>query len=268
MTHAAPPTPTILLAELTYFRLSVECLETEWFVAGLLAPSLRELHLSIHNTPDIHHPSVSKFIRDAGIVFFAARLTISHQNVQTSLFAGPLSIDDPPSKLVTIKTESLGRPHSASSPMLATIEDIFLSLSDPIDLNMPMIFNLAQLGKFFEDLRNVKVLRLHHGLEREVTNMLQYTVDPPPQGIDPDGAIPFGKLTYTRQSTLDIFPLLEEIVVYPRMANMSISEKEHASVLDSFGPFSTARHQVGRPVKVFWDVDGKVPRYFMTDSGN
>jgi hypothetical protein len=151
--------------------------------------------------------------------------------------------------------------------MLATVEDIFLSLSDPIGLNMPVVVDLAPLGKFFEDFRNVKVLRLHHGLEREVTDMLQYTVDPPAQGIDPDGATPFGKLIYSRQSTLDIFPSLEEIVVYPRTPDMSISEKEHASVLDLFEPFSTARYQVGRPVKVFWDVDGKVPRYFMTDSG-
>ena len=265
--HATPPVTT-LLAELTYIRLSAGCSEIEWFVAGLLTPSLRNLYISINNTSDILLPNVFKFIRDAGIVFFAARLAILHWTLQTSLFARPLSIDDLPSKLVTIETESLGRPHTASSPMLATVEDIFLSLPGFIDFNMPVFFNLAPLGKFFEDLRNVRVLRLHHGLEREVTDMLQYTMDPPAQGIDPDRARLFSKLTYTRQSTLDIFPSLEEIVVYPRMANMSIGEKEHASVLDSFGPFSTARHQVGRPVKVFWDLDGKVPRYFMTDSGN
>ena len=47
----------------------------------------------------------------------------------------------------------------------------------------------------------------------------------------------------------------------------SIDEKVRASVLESFGPFVTARHDACRPVKVFLDTDGKVPRHFRTGGG-
>ena len=257
MEDETPHTTTTLLAELTYFSLSADCSEIEWFVAGLVAPSLLELHLSIHDTPDILPPNVSEFIRAAGIVFFAAQLAISRRRVwtfQSSLSAQPFSIDEPPSKIVTIEAESLAR---ASSPILATVENIFLSLSDPVEVNLPDVFNFAPLGKLFEEFRGVKVLRLHHGLETEVADMLrQPTVD----------ALPAQEIDSGRESSSDIFPSLKEVVVYPRTSDMSISETERASMLESFGPFATARQQDGRPVKVFWDADGKVPRYFMTDS--
>ena len=67
------------------------------------------------------------------------------------------------------------------------------------------------------------------------------------------------------QFSLDIFPSLEEIVVCSRTLDTPIDEKESASVLESFRPFVTARHQVDRPVKVFWSADGEVLRYFMPD---
>ena len=254
-----PHTTTTLLAELTYFSLSAGYSEIEWFVAGLVAPSLRELHTSIYDTSDILHPNVSEFISAAGIVFFAAQLAISHRTHQTSLFAHPLSIDGPPSKIVMIEGKSF---EPTSSPIVATVEDIFLSLPDPIELVFQVDFDFAPLVKSF---RNVKVLRLHHGLEDEVADMLgQPTEHPlPAQLIDPGGTTPFGTPINSRRSSLDTFPLLEEIVVYPIMP---ISKKECVSVLESFGPFATARQQDGRPVKVFWDPDGKVPRHFRTDS--
>jgi hypothetical protein len=63
---------------------------------------------------------------------------------------------------------------------------------------------------------------------------------------------------------LDVFHLLEEIVVYARTPDTSIGEKERA-VLKPFGPFATARYEVGRPVKVSWKTDREIPRHFMME---
>ena len=78
-------------------------------------------------------------------------------------------------------------------------------------------------------------------------------------------ALPSQEIDPGRESTLDIFPSLKEIVVYPRTPDMPNSETERASVLESFGPFTISRQQDGHPVKVFY-ADGRVPTYSMTDS--
>jgi hypothetical protein len=130
----SPPATTTLLPELTHFRLSTGCSGIEWFVAGLVAPALRDLHISILDAPLILHPNLSELIRVAGIVFFAAQLTISQYTLETSLLVYPLSIGDPPSKMVTIETPSLVQLDGA---LFATVEDIFLSLSEPIGPDSP-----------------------------------------------------------------------------------------------------------------------------------
>ena len=90
------PTTTVLLAKLTCLRFS--------FMAGLVAPSLRELHISTMDLSTITHiPHLSEFIWIAVIVFLAARLTVLRETLRTSLFAHPLSSDGLPSK-ITIKT--------------------------------------------------------------------------------------------------------------------------------------------------------------------
>ncbi|KAH9988161.1 hypothetical protein BJV77DRAFT_1023220 [Russula vinacea] len=214
-----PPITSVLLTELTYFHFFGECVEIEWFVAGLVTPSLRELHISVLDTSGsltLHVPYLSKFVCAAGIVFFEAGLTFSEHFLMTSLFARPHSI--------TIKTQIGAHPDSAYEPFL---ED------------------LGPWRKIFEEFRNVKVLRLHTSLKTKVADMLrQPTVNsPPPQ----------------EESTLDIFPSLEEIVVY---ASTWICEMERRSGLEPFGPFVTARREVGLPVKVFWKTDGELPGYY------
>ena len=265
--HDEMPHTMATLPELTHFRISDGCSDIEWLVAGLVSPSLLELDILLYDEEDdesrtrILGPNLSEFIRAAGIVFFAARLSILPHTFKTSLYARPLSINGPPSKIVTIETVSLARPHIASSPMLATVEDIFLSLPDPTESNISLLQN--PLREFFNEFRNVKVLRLHHDLETIAADMLgQPTANPLPAGeeLDPDAT------TRTSQVTLDIFPSLEEIVVHARTPDMSIDGMESASLLGSFGPFVAARDQVGRPVKVFRDADGKVPDYFTMDS--
>ena len=272
-----PPSPAATtLTELTCFRISAGYSEIDWFLPGLVAPSLRELHISIYDSYDssdssdiFHIPNLSKFICATGTVFFAARLTIWGHTFQTSLFAfaPPLSIDDPPSKIVSIETSTLVRLDSTSALMRTTVEDIFLSLSDSTEFDEPI--PLEDFREFIKEFRNVKTLRLHHGLETTVADMLRPPTEnplPTGEGVISDATIPTSTSIHPSgsQFTLDILPSLEEIVVYARAPNMSIDEKEGASALELFGPFMTARHRVDRPMKVFWNADGKVPRYFLS----
>jgi hypothetical protein len=274
-----PSTTSSLLPELTCLHFSGESTQVEWFVAELDTPSLREFHISandpvfgnISHTFDV--PYLSKFIHVTGIVFLAARLTISGPRLTTSLFVHPHSIDDLPSKIVTINAQFAAHPGSGLSAMFSTLEDIFLSFAYEF---MEPLGDLVPWRKFFEEFRNVRVLRLHHGLETKFVEMLQQLTDNPPplqEEVDPDATIPSGTPINGNgnQSTLDIFPLLEEIVVYARTSDKSIDEKECASVqqtvLELFGPFVTARHEVGHLVKVFWNTDGEVRRYPTIDPG-
>jgi hypothetical protein len=115
--------------------------------------------------------------------------------------------------------------------------------------------------------RNVKVLRLHHGLETEVEEILRQPAldgSPPREEVDPDATAPSDTPINSNRSqfSLDILPSLEEIVVYARTPDTSVGEKERASGIESFGSFVTARQEVGRLVKVRWNTD-EVPRYFM-----
>jgi hypothetical protein len=71
-----PPITTVLLAELSHLYFYGQCAEIEWFVAGLTAPSLQRLHISVlESSRTLCIPHLSKFISVAGIDFFAARLS-------------------------------------------------------------------------------------------------------------------------------------------------------------------------------------------------
>jgi hypothetical protein len=266
------PTTTVLLVELTCFHFFGLCAQIEWFVAGLAIPSIRELHIPATDLTRVFHlsdttisralhmPYLSKFIRAAGIIFFAARIASLGPNPTTTLFSRPRSMDDTPSKIVTLQTPFSVYLGSELSSMLTTVEDIFLSC--------PALHGLilVPLCKLFEEFRNVKVLRLQHGLEAEVSDILrQPIVNPPPpqEEINPDATTPLGMPINSNRNdfSLDILSSLEEIVVYAKPDTL-IDDEERASVLESFGPFATARQEVGRPVRVFWSADGEVPRYF------
>ena len=256
-----PPTTSVLLPALTSFRICGECPEIEWFACGLNTPSLRVLHIKVacFYSDTLHFPYLSKIIRVTGIAFIAARLSITGSDLKTCLCAHPHSANGPPSKTITITTQSRSDPGSALSVMLATLEDVFLFCeSSPV--------GLVPRREFFKVFRNVKVLRLHHGLESQVADMLrQLPVIPPPSGeeVDPDATTSSGTpiISDSNQLTLDILPSLEEIVVYAATSDTSIDEKERSSVLELFELFANARREVGRPVEVFWNTDGEVPRY-------
>jgi hypothetical protein len=270
--NGSPPTTLISLPELACFRIVGECTQVERFVAGLDTPSLREFHISaLDLSRRLHIPYITKFIRAVGVVFVAAQLTISGSCLDTNLFTRPRSIDGSPSKTFTIKTKFSRDPGIALSAALTTLEDIYLFFPLSMTYLLPLGDSVTW-HKFFEEFRSVKVFRLLHGLETRVVKMLQQpgvNTLPPQEVADPDATIPSSMPIIIKRSEFisDIFPSLEEIVLYTRTPSRSkIGETERASILKLFGPFVAARHEVGRPVKVFWSTDGHVPKYSLPDT--
>jgi hypothetical protein len=236
-----PPITTVPVAELVSLLFWRKC--SDGVVRGwLYTPSLRKLHISVldkYGTP--HLPCLSKLVRVTRISFFAARLTIS-TIITTTWFA---RLNDPPSKIVTITNRLEAGSGSRLVAMRATIEDIFFPLSTPV-AQYERIMDRVPWRKFFEEVRNVKVLRLHHCPETKVADMLrQHTTDllPPRNEVDPDATTPSGAINSHRsQFTFYIFPSPEEIVVCARTSDTSIDESASIqTVLELFGPFLTAR---------------------------
>lgn len=169
------------LTELTYFRFYGQRNEVEWLVAGLGTPSLRELRISaMHFSSTSHIPSLSKFIRVAGIIFFAAKFTISGSFLMTFLFSRPRSIDNPPAKVVTINATFVAHlgsgPRDLKRPNNLALDDIFISLSDtiPSTSHRSPIGDHERWGKLFEELHNMKFhWDLYHGLEMEFVDLLR-----------------------------------------------------------------------------------------------
>jgi hypothetical protein len=190
-------------------------------VAGLDTPSLRELHISTtHFSSTCHIPSLSMFIRVAGIVFFAA---ISGSFLMTFLFSRPHSIDDPPTKVVTINAPSVAHLDSALSAFFTTLEDIFISMSDPI----PSTSYRSPTGdherwrKFFEELRNVccespsTAPRTTNGICGSAPHVHSQSSTCRRYGSGCDNIFGVSPINSNgSQFTFGIFPLLEKIVVY------------------------------------------------------
>jgi F-box-like len=267
-TSKLPPTTSILLPELTGFRFVARHNQAECFVAGLDTPSLRDIHISIANySHKLQIPHLTKLIRAVGVVFVTAQLTIDGGTFRTDLFARPHSIDGPPPNIFSIRTPFLSDSDIALSAMLTTIEDIYLFFPNYIGSRLNE--KPATWRKLFGEFCNVKVLRILHGLEEQVIEMLRQPMNTlPPQEADPDATIPFNSpiITNGSQFITNIFPSLEEIVLYEGEPNEleTIGEMGRASMLELFGPFVTARHELGCPVKVLWSTDGYFPRYFTT----
>jgi len=181
------------------------------------------------------------------------------------MFAHPHS-----TRNVTFETPSIAHLGNALSPMFATLRDVFLCISLPLTFHGPLLGDVVRWRKFFEELRNVKVLRLHRGLATEVADILrQPAVNPSltQEEVDPDATTARAPSGPTMNSgsrnmfALDILPLLEKIVVYARTLDSSIGADELMSGLESFKEYAIARRQVGRPVEVLW-MSQNLPRLY------
>ncbi len=207
------------------------------------------------------------------INLFAAQFTISESNLVNSLISNPHSIDDQPTKIVTIKAQFVAHLDNAFFATLTTLDDIFFHSSVPItDTRLGRLVGVficfVRWRKFFEEFRNVKLLRSCPGLEIDIVDLLRTTTGnpPPAQEMHSDATTLLDLPINSNGSgfTFDISPLLEEITVYARTPELLIGEDERASALTLLRSFATARQHVGRPVNVFWNMDRELPRYFTT----
>ncbi|KAH9954781.1 hypothetical protein BC827DRAFT_1241111 [Russula dissimulans] len=271
----APPTErrdVVLLSGLTRLRFTGPRTPVEVLVAGLATPSLKELNVSLYNdAPTFPIPHLSSLIHDAGILFFAAQLKLSQQGLSISMLAHSHPIHDPVFKIGMSKVSSIAQIGGALSSMLVTVEDIFLAFSPPIirQFSELLLGDPVAWRELFEQFRNVKILRVHHGLETEVAAILQQhdrqlTADPRDRreesdlGVTAPSGVPIAE-------SLDFLPSLKEIEVLTRSPGTPpIGEDKPASEPTPcpFERFLTARKHVGRPVEVFWKPDKLLPRYF------
>jgi hypothetical protein len=95
---------------------------------------------------------------------------------------------------------------------------------------------------FFGLLRNIKILRVQHGIETEVADMLRQDMR-----ID------------STQFNSGFLPLLEEIEVYMKVPGTPISASECAPALEPFDVFVAARREAGRTVNVYRNMDQVLP---------
>jgi hypothetical protein len=235
----------------------------EQLVARLATPSLQELHISLNQydgLDDISMPHLFRFIRDAGIPFRAARVALSPPHHLLSTCTHPNVIDDP--TYSAIVPRFLAIIDGAFSDMLVVVEDVSLDLSHSFFGTQSFPVDLAPCRVIFEQLQNVKILRIQHGLETEVVNIFrqgygQPTTDllVPEEEANLESTVPSDMPIDLGQFNLDFLRSLEEIEVYTVYPSTPIPESERASALEPFKALMAACQQAGRPVKVWWKTD-------------
>jgi hypothetical protein len=258
----------VSLVELTYFHFNGHPAPVEEVVVGLATPFLREVHIRLHlhnSIPDFHVPHLSKFIRNAGIIFRAAQFKLRGTNCNIFLRTHSHFVGDPSFNIIGNEPTSMPRIGNALSMILDTVEDIVLAFLDLYSGSLGA--DLAQWRGFFRALQNLKVLRVQHGLEEEIANLIRQCHDPTtdilavPEGeVDLEAAISSDVPINSSQSSF--LPSLEGIEIYTKSATTPISESERASALEPFDAFVAARLQASRPVKVYWKTGQLFPESY------
>ena len=272
----------ISLAELAHLRFEGNSLVVEVLMAGVAAPSLQELRVSLSHMTHVfqvdgfHIPHLTKFIRNVGMIFLAAQLQFSYTNCNLSLLTDSHSIDNPPFSVTGNGISSIARISSALSALLATIEDVFFAYG-----SLPThtgFFQRAPWRDFFAQLPNVKILRVQHGIETEVANMLRQSIGQPTtpdllpesdeEETDIDATVPSGFPVDSNQFNLGFLPSLEGIEIFMRTPDMPIPDSERVAALEPFEALFAARRQAGLAVKVYWNTDQVLPASFYDDANS
>ena len=259
-------TGVVSLAELNHFRFQGHTTEVEELVAGLATPSLQTLHVTLNcGNSAFKIPHLSVIIRNMGMIFHTAQIRVSTTTSIISLLPHSDFIDDSPLNILVHGQSAIAQICSEISAMLETVEDLFVTLFTSVFPDLGPV-NIAPFRGFFEQLPNVKILRVQHGLETEVANLLreyngQPTMNhhvPVPDGVDLDATISSDlPINPSRIIGINvgIFPSLEGIEVHRRSPGTQIPESEHASDLEPFEELVTAWQQAGRSVKVYCKTD-------------
>jgi len=222
------PKENFPLSKLAHFHFVGRSIFLNALVAGLSAPSLRDVNIQFYG--DMSPPvsmHLSRFIEDirehyrAVQVLFESHyfrlLLLPHSEYYLSRF-----------RLISeLLPESMMQMISTFSAKLTTAEELFLVFvydddDDLSDKNVPW-------RRFFLQFPSVKTLRM------EVTNSLHIA-----SALNQGG------------SDFAFLPVLEEIELCMPLISSTNSEDQPASELVAFQPFVSARQQAGRPVRIFW----------------
>jgi hypothetical protein len=208
-----------------------------------------------------------------GTLFNAAQIKVSMRGTYIiSLLTHSHFIDDLPFNIFVDGQSAIAQVGSELSTMLATVEDLFIAFYPPYIHFGSLRVDVAPL---LEKLHNVKILRVQHGLETEVADVLrEYNeqpttnhLSPIPDGADSGATISSDIPINPSRFNMGIFPSLEGVEVHPKVPGTRIPESERASYLEPFEELVMARQQAGRPVKVHCNADQVLPTSFYDASG-
>jgi len=212
-------------------------------MAGLAAPSLQELRISLHGAHDTPLTHLSTFIHNSGRWFFSAQLSApEHGIINLVMVAHSHSTDDPPFKIIASGMHSILLLSDLFSEALATVEDVFLASPFCLESLASPIQDTFHSNTFFTPFCSAKIIRVSPGIESEV-----------------------GEMFRNEELSPDLLPALEEIelnATMPSCTPIRIDENEVIPLLEPFKPFVDARQRVGHPVKVHWSTDRVLPEYF------
>jgi hypothetical protein len=224
----------ISLSNLTCFHFSGYRTHLEGLMARLAASSLQEVHIQLYDhppTPPILH--LPRFIRDVGRPAFSAEFKFVGSWPRVFVLQ---SMGEPPLRLIVF--QNVFSVLRTLSDMIATVEDLLFTHPSQTKRQRSLARRSFQWRMLIGKFRNVKILRLRHALVLDVAKFF---------------------LRKGEKRALDLLPMLERIELHPGGHDKLFSERQRASVLNSFRPFVAARERIGRPVYVFWNTDQVLP---------
>ena len=233
----------VLLPTLTSLSFAGPVDLLEAYMAGLVAPSLQELRISVYGTRVIPPPThLTSFIRSSGRQFFYAQISAPGHGINLVMSTQLHSTDDPPFKVIASGMRSILLMGDLFSEPLAAVEDVFLASPFCLESLVPPIQGTFHSHTFFAPFRGAKILRVSPGIEPKV-----------------------GEMFFKEELSPNLLPALEEIELNATTSSCTpirIDEKEVLSVLELFKRFVDARQQASHPVKVHWNTARVLPEYF------
>jgi len=213
----------VILPTLISFSFAGHIDLLDLLMAGLTAPSLQELRISLYDFRAISPPTnLTSFIFNSGRRVFSAQISASGHGINLVMSAHSHSTNDPPFKIIASKMCSVLLMADLFSETLATVDDVFLASPFSLEGLPTSSPDSFPSYKLFTPFRGAKVLRVSPGLEPKVGKAL----------------------------SPDLLPALEEIelnATTPLCAPIRIDEKEMVSALEPFKRFVDARQQAGHP---------------------
>jgi len=161
----------------------------EVFMAGLAAPSLQELCISIFGTCVIPPPThLTSFICNSGRKFFSAQINTLGHGINLVISTHSHSTVDLPFKIITSGMCSILLMGDLFSETLATVEDVFLVSPFCLESLILPIQDTFDSYTFFMPFHDAKILQVSPGIKLKVIEMF-----------------------HKEELSLDLLPTLEEI---------------------------------------------------------